>query len=61
MEATQQIHPSAKIMKGVILNGLIIITINHITLGNPVKIYSPSEIKEVHTDLRNAGGLQKNI
>lgn len=37
------------------------IPINHIAFGKPIKIYSPSEIKEFHTDLRNAGGFVKYV
>lgn len=37
------------------------IPINHIAFGKPVKIYSPSEIKEFHADLRNAGGFVKYV
>lgn len=37
------------------------IPINHIAFGKPVKIYSSSEIKEFHTDLRNAGGFVKYV
>lgn len=31
------------------------IPINHIAFGNPLKIYSPAEIQEFHTDLKKVG------